>query len=92
MHWLQNICRLKMSNKGEKATSCRDCFERGVSVSTCRLTHGHCGRGVPTSYEAIGLELDVLQCVSDLQSVTVSHSKNCVTGYVITQKRRGRNG
>ena len=62
-------------------------------MSTCRLTHGHCGRGVPTSYEAIGLELDVPQCVSsDLQSVTVSHSKNCVTGYVITQKRRGRNG
>ena len=61
-------------------------------MSTCRLTHGHCGRGVPTSYEAIGLELDVPQCVSDLQSVTVSHSENCVTGYVITQKRRGRNG
>ena len=48
--------------------------------------------GVPTSYEAIGLELDVPQCVSNLQSVTVSHSENCVTGYVITQKRRGRNG
>ena len=67
---------------GEKATSCQDCFERSVSVSTCRLTHGHCGRGVPTSYEAIGQELDVPQCVSsDLQSVTVSHSENCLTGY-----------
>ena len=41
-----------------------------------------CGRGVPTSYEAIGLELDLPQCISsDLQSVTVSHSENCVTGY-----------
>ena len=51
-------------------------------MSTCRLvTHGHCGHGVPTSYEAIGLELDVPQCVSDLQSVIVSHSENCVTGY-----------
>ena len=55
-----------MSHKGEKATSCRDCFERGVYVSTCRR---HCGREVPTSYEPIGLELDVSQCVSDLQSV-----------------------
>ena len=81
-----------MSHKGEKAISCRDCFERGVSVSTCHLTHGHCGREVPTSYEAIGQELDLPQCVSDLQSVTLSHSENCVTGYVITQKRRGRNG
>ena len=82
-----------MSHKGEKATSCRDCSERGVAVSTCRLTLSHCGRRVPTSYEAIGQELDLPQCVSDLQSVTVSHSKNCVTGYVIThQKRRGRNG
>ena len=42
---------------------------------------------------AIGLELDVPQCVSsDLQSVTVSHSEKCVTGYVITQERCGRNG
>ena len=81
-----------MSHKGEKATSCRDCFERDVSVSTCRLTHGHCGRRVPTTYEAIGQELDLPQCVSDLQSVTVFYSENCVTGYVITQKRRGRNG
>ena len=51
--------------------------------------HGHCGRGVPTSYEANGngLELDLPQCVSsDLQSVTVSHSENCVTrqGILIT--------
>ena len=73
-----------MSHKGEKATSCQDCFERGVSVSTCRLTHGHCGRGVPTSYKAIELELDVPQCVRDLQSVTVSHSENCVTGYFVS--------
>ena len=35
----------------------------------------------------IGLELDLPQCVSsDLQSVTVSHSENCVTrqGILIT--------
>ena len=50
-------------------------------MSTCRLTHGHCGRGVPISYEPIGQELDLPQCVSDLRSVTVSHSENCVTGY-----------
>ena len=41
-----NYCRLKKQHKGEKAAPCRSCFETGVAVSDCRLTHGHCGPGV----------------------------------------------
>ena len=65
-----------MSHKGEKATSCQDCFERGVWIreylppNSWSLWSGSTYYG----YEAIGL--DVPQCVSsDLQSVTVSHSE-----------------
>ena len=39
-------CRLRKQHKGAKAAPCQSCFELGVSVSDCTLTHGHCGPGV----------------------------------------------
>ena len=69
-------CRLKKQHKGEKAAPCQSCFELGLSVSDCKLTHGHCGPGV--TWQTAVLEKDskvnqdIPNCCYELSSAFIT--------------------
>ena len=74
-------CCIKKGHQGERAAPCSDCFEKGVSISDCQLTHGHCGPGVAATVEKEMTD-ELPKCIIDLSSVTVSPSQRCATGYL----------
>lgn len=74
---------------GDRAASCPSCFERGVSVSDCRVTHRHCGPGVNLQRIRVReLEkFNLPQCCSHLKSITLADTTDTVetsyaTGYL----------
>ena len=76
------VLQAEKQHKGEKASPCQSCFELGLSVSDCRLTHGHCGPGV--TWQTAVLEKDskvnqdIPNCCYELSSAFITTNKNSI--------------
>lgn len=68
-------CRVTKQHQGQKAAPCPSCFEQGISVSDCRLTHKHCGVGV--TWQTVKEKEHVIlpPCSSEIKCIRLTSTK-----------------
>ena len=68
-----NYCWIEWEHKVKKAAPC-SCFEQGISVSDCRLTHCHCGPGGTMVHNCSQKreQLNLQDCCFKLRRLTVT--------------------